>query len=121
MTIIDVYNELRKQLLPIGLNVHKAFKPENDTANCIVINSIPIKKNNYNSIFDIVITLYLKKINSEFDGVSANRIYPLISNGITGFINSGHNIAVTERLDPHTINLNDSYTTTEFIFKTIIF
>ncbi len=119
ITIFDIYDSLQGQLKSIGLPIYKEIKPTTETGNCIVINSIPLSKNNVNSVIDIVPILYLKKLNSQFDKISAQRISPLIENGITAFILNNVFVTVTERLDPNTINLDDSYTTTEFIFKLI--
>ena len=119
MNIIDIYNNLRTQLLPIGLPVYKEIKPTAETGNCIVLNSIPIKKNNVNSIIDIVIILYLKKNETEFDSPDAETFFPQISDGIKFFVKNNSLVTFTERLEPQTLNLNDKYTTTEFIFRTI--
>ena len=121
MNIIELYNELRQQLLPtVGIPVYKEFKPTSETGNCIVLNSVPLKKNNYQSIVDLVIVLYLKKVSSSFDGKESLRLFPLISNGLNDFVGSNSYVNITESKEPQTINLDDSYSTTEFVFKTII-
>lgn len=120
MNIIDVYNEVRQQLLSIGLNIYKEVKPSSEVGNCLVLNSIPLNKNNYESYVDLIVILYLKKKNSEFDGKSAGAIFPQIEGGVHEFTGDTGFVTVTSIKEGNTINLDDSYTTTEFIFKIII-
>ena len=62
MNILDVYNGLRQQLLPIGLNIYKEIKPTSEKGNCIVLNSVPIKKDNVQSIVDVKVEVPKKII-----------------------------------------------------------
>ena len=121
MNILDVYNGLRQQLLQIGLNIYKEIKPTSETGNCIVLNSVPIKKDNVQSIVDVIVILYLNKKNGQFDGHSAETLFPQISEGIKTFISSGTLTTIRERLEPETLNLDDSNTTSQFTFRTIIY
>ena len=120
MNILDVYNGLRQQLLPIGLNICKEIKPTSEKGNCIVLNSVPIKKDNVQSIVDVIVILYLNKKFGSLNPLSET-LFPQISEGIKTFISSGTLTTIRERLEPETINLDDSNTTTQFTFRTIIY
>ena len=120
MNILDVYNGLRQQLLPIWLNIYKEIKPTSETGNCIVLNSVPIKKDNVQSIVDVIVILYLNKKFGSLNPLSET-LFPQISEGIKTFISSGTLTTIRERLEPETINLDDSNTTTQFTFRTIIY
>ena len=121
MNILDVYNGLRQQLLSIGLNIYKEIKPTSEKGNCIVLNSVPIEKDNVQSIVDVIVILYLNKKNGQFDGHSAETFFPQISEGIKTFISSRTLTTIRERLEPETLNLDDSNTTSQFTFRTIIY
>jgi len=119
ITVFDIYDALQQKLTTIGLPIYKEVKKTSETGNCIVLNSVPIIKNNYNSVNDLIPILYLKKLETQFDKISAQRLSPLISSAITDFIKSSSFVTVTERLEPYTLNLDDSYTTTLFTFRII--
>ena len=122
MNILDVYNGLRQQLLTTGLNIYKEIKPTSEKGNCIVLNSIPLQKNNVQSVVDVIVVLYLNKKNGQFDGHSAETLFPSHdSEGIKTFISSGTLTTIRERLEPETLNLDDSNTTSQFTFRTIIY
>ena len=42
--ILDIYDKIKDQLSVTGLTVYKEVKPSSETANCIVLSSVPIKK-----------------------------------------------------------------------------
>lgn len=121
MNILDVYDGLRQQLLSTGLNIYKEIKPTSETGKCIVLNSIPIRKDNVQSIVDIIVILYLNKKNGQFEGSSATTLFSQISEGIKTFLSKGILTVLRERLEPETLNLDDKNTTTQFTFRTIIY
>lgn len=119
MTILDIYTALQQQLKPIGLNIYKEFKPTSEKNNCIVLNSVPISKNNVNTVNDIIIFLYLNKISGTFDFIKAQSLFSQISSSIKSFIIGSSLVTLTEKLDPNTINIDDSWTASEFSFRLI--
>lgn len=121
MNIIELYNEVRKQLLPlVNIPIYKEFKTTEETGTCLVLNSVPLKKNNYESILDLVVVLYLKKVSSSFDGKSALNLFPIVEGGIKDLYSSNSFVNITQSREGETVNLDDSYSTTEFVFRTII-
>jgi hypothetical protein len=119
MNILDIYTAIQHQLSPIGLRVYKEVKPTSQKENCLVINSVPISKNNVNTVNDIIVFLYINKINSEFDFLTANMLFPQVSEALKDVIINNGLVTITEKLDANTLNLDDTWTVSEFTFRTI--
>ena len=121
MTILDIYVALQAQLKPIGLTVYKEVKPTSEKGNCFVLNSVPISKNNVNTVNDIVVLLYLNKINGMFDKNTAESLFTQVESAVQDMIVSNSLVTMNERLDTNTINLDDTYTVSEFTFRLITY
>ena len=117
-TIFDVIDTLRTALLPTGLTIYRDVKPESQTGACIVLTYMPRKKTNYNSINDIIILLYLPKINGMADSKNIKTYCNQIA-GIVGPLKDTGVIFYNELLEPDTINVSTNYTVTKYQFYTI--
>ena len=118
-TIFDVIDILRTALLPTGLTIYRDVKPESQTGACIVLTYMPRKKTNYNSINDIIILLYLPKINGMADSKNIKTYCNQIAGIMSSLVASKSSIFYNEQLDPDTTNMNTNYTVTKYSFYTI--
>ena len=118
--ILDIYDKIKDQLSVTGLTVCKEVKPSSETANCIVLSSVPIKKNNVNSIDDLIIFVYLQKIQGYFDFNTAKVLLPQIENLVQYFCLNTLSCP-TEKNNPDTINYNDIYTVSRLTYRIINF
>ena len=118
-TIFDVIDTLRTALLPTGLTIYRDVKPESQTGACIVLTYMPRKKTNYNSINDIIILLYLPKINGMADSKNIKTYCNQIASIMSTLVASKSSIFYNEQLDPDTTNMNTNYTVTKYSFYTI--
>jgi len=119
MNILDIYTAIQQQLKPIGLSIYKELKPTSKKENCLVINSIPISKNNVNTVNDIIVYLYINKVNSEFDFLTAKSLFDQVRSSLKDLVIQDSLVTVTEKLDTNTLNLDDTWTVSEFTFRTI--
>lgn len=118
--ILDVYDKIKEQLLVTGLTIYKEVKPSSETGNCIVLSSVPIKKNNVNSINDLIIFVYLQKIQGYFDSDTAKVLLPQIESLVHYFCLNTLSCP-TEKNDPDTINYSDTYTVSRLTYRIINF
>jgi hypothetical protein len=118
-TIFDVINGLRTVLTPVGLTIYKEVKPESETGKCIVLSYMPIKKNNVNSVNDVIILLYLPKVSGMADTASIATNCNLISAALKNYDATNGVIFFNEEQEPKTDNMDGGYTVTTYIFRTI--
>ncbi len=118
--MIDIYDAIKAQLKPLGITIYKEVKPESETGNCMVLSNVPIKKNNVNSINDLIIFVYLLKKEGYFDDKTASTLFSQIESTVDDVLGDSLSCP-TEKVDPQTINYNDTYTVSELIFRIMNF
>jgi len=118
-TIFDVINSLYKELMVLGLPIYKEVKKAGEQGSCIVLSYMPIYKNNVNSINDIVIFIYLKKINGYADSAKISKYCLDISEILTNFKADKGMINFNLQEEPITDNMSEDYTVTTYTTRTI--
>ena len=116
--IFSVISTLRTALLATGLTIHRNVKPESQTEACMVLTYMPRKKTNYVSINDVIILLYLPKINGT-TGRDLETYSLQIMDIVKNIQIQGGVINYNESVEPETSNLDSNYTVTKFQFYTI--
>jgi len=117
-TIFDVKSQLRAQLLDLGLTIYYDTKPASEVGECIVISHMPITKNNVESTNDIVLFIYIDKIDGKENTRNISQYCFDISEKLRTFKASNGFIHFNEEQEPETGNMKDQ-TVTTFIFRTI--
>lgn len=118
-TIFNVIDGLRTALLTIGIPIYKEVKPESELGKCIVLTYVPRKKNNVNSINDVIILLYLPKISGKADTLSIQTYCGSISTTLQSYTATSGVIFFNELQEPTTDNMDGGYTVTQYQFYTI--
>ena len=118
-SIFNVIDALRTSLLTIGLPIYKEVKPESELGKCIVLTYVPRKKNNVNSINDVIILLYLPKISGKADTASIQTYCGSISSALMNYDATNGVIFFNELQEPTTDNMDGGYTVTQYQFYTI--
>jgi len=118
-TIFDVIKGLRTALLPIGITIYKEVKPESELGKCLVLTYVPRKKNNVNSINDVIVLLYLPKISGMADTASIQTYCGQISSALKDYDATNGVIFFNELQEPVTTNMDNGYTATQYTFYTI--
>ena len=116
--IFSVISTLRTALLATGLTIYRDVKPESQTGACMVLTYMPRKKTNYMSINDVIILLYLPKINGT-TGRDLQTYSLQIMDIVKNIQIQGGVINYNESVEPETSNLDSNYTVTKFQFYTI--
>lgn len=117
-TIFDVMNALRTALLSLGLPIHKDFKPESELGKCLVLTYMPRKKNNVNSVNDVIVLLYLPKISGKADSAGIQTYCGSISSALLNYNATNGVIFFNELQEPVTDNMED-FSVTTYKFFTI--
>lgn len=117
-TIFDVINGLRTALSSVGLTIYKSIRPESELGKCLVLTYMSRKKNNVNSINDVIVLLYLPKIGGMADSASIQTYCGLISSALKTYSATKGVIFFNEQSEPVTDNM-DGFTVTEYRFYTI--
>lgn len=118
-TIHEVITAYTKALASLNVTLYKGFKPLTEDGECIVIGYMPIYKNNVNSINDVVIFLYVKKLNGEMDSIRISTLCGLVSGKVDTLVATKGVILCTEESEPETSNMDENYTVTMIKYKTI--
>jgi len=117
-TIFDVIKGLRTALSGIGLTMYNYVKPESQLGACIVLTYMPRRKNNVNSINDIILLLYLPKDSGIAESSMIQTYCGLISSALKTYSATKGVIFFNEQSEPVTDNM-DGFTVTEYRFYTI--
>lgn len=117
-TIFDVINGVRTALTSVGLTIYKEVKPESQLGKCLVLTYMPRKKNNVNSINDVIVLLYLPKISGMADSANIQTYCGLISSALAAHDATKGVIFFNEQSEPVTDNMDD-FTVTTYKFFTI--
>lgn len=118
-TIFDVINEVRKALLPLNMKIYKEVKPETETGNCIVLDYMPLKRTNVDSVNDILIHVFLLKVAGEADSAKITTVCNNISNIFATFTATKGIMRVNYNIEPYTRNYDSNYTVTQIRYKII--
>lgn len=118
-TIHEVITAYTKALASLNVTTYKGFKPLTELGECIVVGYMPIYKNNVNSINDIVIFLYVKKLNGEMDSLRIASLCGSVSTKVESLVATKGVILCTEESEPETSNMDEDYTVTMIKYKTI--
>ena len=118
-TIHEVITAYAKALASLNVTVYKGFKPLTEIEECISIGYMPIFKDNVNSINDVVIFLYVKKLNGEMDSIRIASLCSSVSSKIEDLNATKGVILCTEESEPETSNMDENYTVTMIKYKTI--
>jgi len=118
-SIFDVVNELRTVILPLGIPVYKFIRPTTNDGECIVIDYMPIRKNSVNSVNDLVLFIYVKKIGGEADSKRIQTVCDAINGYVETFDAQKGVIYFNNELEPFTNSFDISRTVTQLRFRTI--
>ena len=118
-TIFDVVNDARRMVLPLGVTVYKFVRPSTSTGECIVIDYMPLKKNNVDSVNDLVFFIYVPKIADEANSKRIETICNAINGYTETFVATKGIIKFNKNLEAYTSNYDATRTVTQLRLKTI--
>src|SRR5574344_853902 len=114
-TIFNIIDGLRMALLTVGLPIYKEVRPESESGSCLVLTYVPRKKTNVNSINDILVDLYISKMEGQADTASIENYCGTISSAVRGYVASNGVVFPNEQVEPETTNM-DGFTVTKYKF-----